>query len=336
MEESAAFLLLSLSSLFLTVGSFRLTLLTQSQAPSNEGNKDEDTNKHISEMQNMMSVLLSAAHKTDKSIPDHPVFRQAASADLTSLESSLSELLGFPIPAISIEGDSVRPKNLKPSSRLLSTIEGNLSVSGEGLCRNQLHRVEPILQLLSSVPSGGAAETKDDKEDRLNTSGQHRNKKAASARPDLASASLVLEMKDIIDRRLWAQPESVHSSPSRLSQSNASFEQSNKVGDEKMKDDKDAQLLASQYLHALNSKMTRINGTLRQLVDLWRRSKVLINGSLIRSGSSPSLTKAVILQEAKRIQKAILEEELHQDPQIREVCICKCNFLQTKLTFFVT
>lgn len=217
-------LLLSLSALFLSVTSFRLTVLTQADRLVNPNLQITLTNQQLASqlttVTEMMHTFLNpSSHQqvgqpnlghtgNSKTVHQHPVFRRAKSPqlNLAALESVLAELFGLPCPA---PGRIGSPHEKPPHDR--EGADSAVPLVDNGLCVSQLLAVEPVM-LLCSYDAVSQSQSQSQKQALFEShavddvlslllSGAAT---PASAPP---SSMLLVQMRDIIERDLWKEDQ---------------------------------------------------------------------------------------------------------------------------------
>ena len=219
-------LLLSLSALFLSVTSFRLTVLTQADRLVKPNLQITLTNQQLASqlttVTEMMHTFLNpSSHQqvgqpnlghtgNSKTVHQHPVFRRAKSPqlNLAALESVLAELFGLPCPA---PGRIGSPHEKPPHDR--EGADSAVPLVDNGLCVSQLLAVEPVMLLCSyDAVSQSQSQSQSQKQTifeshavddvlSLLLSGAAT---PASAPP---SSMLLVQMRDIIERDLWKEDQ---------------------------------------------------------------------------------------------------------------------------------
>ena len=336
-------LLLSLSALFLSVTSFRLTVLTQADRLANPTLPLTFTNQQLtSQLQavtEMMQTFLQQSNQqqvgqpemkhTDniKIVHQHPVFRRAKSPqlNLAALESVLAELFGLPCPApgrIALASPYGKPHSSDRETAIIAA-----PLVDNGLCVSQLLAVEPVM-LLCSYDTVSHPQSESQKQTLLDSQAAVDavlSLLLSGASPPTTSAPqssmLMLQMRDIIERDLWKDEEDTggnkefrgSTTPVRnIRDSHRNI--SSPLADSRKTDSNDSAQSRNQFSATTTLNVTD-NRNSSDIIDAAKRYLVALNSSMAERNKV--LRRLVTLwQRSKRILEE--EEEVYKDKKVGE------------------
>ena len=329
-QGGASALLLSLAALFISVTSFRLTVLTQANRLTHPALSltisNHQLEQQLTTVKDMMLTFLQHSNTDHQQVgqPDqersnhlkilhqHPVFRRAKNPqlNLAALESVVAELFGLPCPATGRVG-SPNEKSRSDGGGL-----GDLAVPlvDNGLCISQLRAVEPVLLLcafetVSSTPLQARSNIHTNKQTLLDGNAVDAvlsmllsGNSASPPSPSPHSSMLLLQMRGIIERDLWKEEDDgnkkeMHGSPMSFEKSGdtqrmPSTHAINPTDTVRRESFHNNDMLAAAelYLITLNTSMAERNKVLRRLVTLWQKTKRIFEQEADKVGERRTTT----------------------------------------------